>query len=286
MRKIFLSFYPLSFLAFTIMALGAFAQAPTLAIQENGARIDLIFSGTHTIQGASTIHGPWSTLATTTGPFTDPDSATLSNRFYRINDAGVFSTTMVGYYRLNLCPNFSLIANQFSAEGGNTVSNILKTPPNNTQVYKFNPVTGGYSSMTFVDGAWEGNHLDLTANPGEGIFVYTPVAVTQRFLGEILLNSSIPINLGPNLISAAVPGAGPLDVAPPGGLGFPICNGDQVYQWVCGGSGYIASSFVDGAWEGDLGGARPNIVIGEAFFLFRNGTCGGGTWNRTVTVGP
>jgi hypothetical protein len=275
-----------SSIAFTLMTLGAFAQAPALGIRENGARVELVFSGTHTIDGAPTVDGPWTTLDTTPGPFTDPASDTLPNRFYRINDSGVFSPNMVGYYRLNLCPSFSLVANQLDAEGGNTVSNVFKAPAANTQVYKFNPATGGYSSMTFIDGAWEGNHLDLTVNPGEGVFVYSPVAVTQRFLGEVRLNSSVLISPGPNVISAPVPQAGPLDIAPPVGLGFPICNGDQVYQWVCGASGYIANSFVDGVWEGDLGGARPVIAMGEAFFLFRFGSCGPTTWNRTVTVGP
>jgi len=277
----------ISSIAFSIVTLGAFAQAPTITIRTNGARVELLFSGTHTIQGGSTIQGPWSTLATaTTSPFVDPASATLPNRFYRINDSGAFSANMVGYYRLNLCASFSLLANQFDVAGGNTVSNIFTAPPDNTQVYKFNPATGGYSSMTFVDGAWEGNHLGLTANPGEGIFVYTPVAFTQRFLGDVRLNSSVPITPGLNLISAPVPQAGPLDIAPPGGLGFPICEGDQIFQWLCGGDGYIANSFIDGAWEGDLAGARPNIAIGEAFFLMRVGTCGGLTWNRTVLVGP
>jgi len=281
-----LSFYRLSLTVIGAIALSASTQADSLAIQENGTRVDLIFTGTHTIEAAASLtSGPWLDLGSQTSPFTDPNSDSIAMRFYRINDSGVFSDNLVGYYRLNICAGFSMDANQLNASGGNTVTNVFQSPPDGTAVFKFNPTSGGYSDLTYLGGAWEGNHPEATLNPGEGAFVYTGTPFTQRFLGEVSLSSSVLINSGWNLMSAAVPQSAPLTDPPPGGLGFPIQDGDQLFQFPCGGLGYIGNSYIGGAWEGDGGGATPSIAVGEAFWLFR-GAAAAGTWNRTFTVGP
>jgi hypothetical protein len=250
-----------------------------LAIRENGNRVDIIYKGTHTIQATENLGGSWTTVANGSSPFADPDSATLTRRFYRINDGGVFSANAVGYYRTDVCNNFSMIANQLMANGGNTISNVFTSPPNGSQVYKFNPATGGYTFMQFIDGAWEGNHLDVQLNPGEGIFFYSPVPYTHRFLGEILAVSAVPIPSGFSMISSALPVAGSLP-----SLNFPASAGDQVYQWNCATGSYLFNQFFDGVWEGDSGGNPPSVAVGEAFFMYNPGPAR--NWARVFTVGP
>ena len=286
MKTELLSLYRLSLISIGAIALSASIPAASLAIQENGTKVALTFSGTHTIEArANLTSGPWVNLGAQTSPFTDPSSDSLNSRFYRINDSGVFSDNLVAYYRLNICAGYSMVANQLNAPGGNTVTNVFQAPPQYTAVFKFNPNTGGYSDLTYLGGTWEGNHPETTLNPGEGVFIYTRTAFTQRFLGEVSLSSSVPIRQGLNLISAPVPQAGPISLAPPGGLGFPIQNGDQLFQFFCGANGYTANSFLGGAWEGDDGGGTPMLSVGEAFWLIR-GSAAAGNWNRTLTVGP
>jgi hypothetical protein len=250
-----------------------------LAIRENGNRVDIIYKGTHTIQATENLGGPWTTVANDSSPFADPDSATLTRRFYRINDGGVFSANAVGYYRADICNNFSIIANQLMANGGNAISNVFTSPPNGSQVYKFNPATVAYTFMQFIDGAWEGNHLDVQLNPGEGIFFYSPVPYTHRFLGEILAVSAVPIPSGFSIISSALPMAASLPA-----LNFPAATGDQVYQWNCSTGSYLFNQFFDGVWEGDSGGNPPFLAVGEAFFMYNPGPAR--NWARSFTVGP
>lgn len=256
-----------------------------LVIRENGERVDLMFKGTHTIEGATNITGPWVPLTTASGPYTDPDSATLARRFYRMRDepGPTYSQNAVGYYRLNLCQEFSLIADQLLTPGGNTLTNVFKVVPNNTQVYKYIPATSTFRYMVYVTGlGWFGNHPDLTLNPGEGIFLYSDAPLTHRFFGDVSLASSIPIPHGWSLLSAALPQEGPMNLLPPNGHGFPIQNGDQIYQWKCANQLYEPNEYVDGlGWSG---GSPPVLQVGEAFFLFRAEKPG--TWTRTFSVGP
>jgi len=158
----------------------------------------------------------------------------------------------------------------------------LKSPPAYTVVFKYDPVVEGFPNLTFLGGAWEGDDLQMALAPGEGAFIYTRTAFTQRFLGEVSHSLSLPIRRGLNLISSVLPQAGPVSLVPPSGLGFPIQEGDQLFQFPCG--FFVANSYLFGAWEGDAGGDVPVIGLGESFFLFRLGT--GGTWNQTLAVGP
>jgi len=256
-----------------------------LVIRENGERIDLMMRGTHTIQGADSFPGPWNTLYIGDAPFTDQNSATLAARFYRINDGGVYSVNAVGYYRLNLCAGYTMIANQLHTPGGNALTNIFKSPPNDTQLFKYNG--GGYGVMEFIDGlGWSGEDTSLALNPGEGAFIYSPGGLTHTFLGDVPRLASMPIPTGWSVLSSPVPQGAPFTDEPPSGLGFPVRDGDQVYQWRCAG-GYIFKEYVAGVgWWGTGDGDTPVIKIGESFFFFRNPAAGSGVWNRNFSVGP
>src|SRR5215204_511113 len=115
--------------------------------------------------------------------------------------------------------------------------------------------------MTFIDGAWEGNDLDLTLNPGEGVFFHTPTAFTQRFLGEVRLSESVPMPSGLGILSSPSPRARSFP-----DLGFPVADRDCVHIWRCGEFlAYNQNCYVDGAWEGDNVAYR--VSVGEAFFF-------------------
>lgn len=275
-------FLMLNFRGFQV---GTLPTPPVLQIRHDGDRIALLYDGKHTIQATSNLlSGPWITIGTDSAPFIDPDSNTIERRFYRINDGGLFSQNAVGYYDLRFCPSFSLIANQLHASGGNTLENVFRSPPNGMSIYKFNFLTGGYTVNGYVDGAWEGDDLSMTLNPGEGAFVHTPAAFTNRFLGEVGRTLRVTLPSGFSLISSPLPAAGPINLLPPGGLGFPISNGDAIYRWFCGANGYFSDQYIDGAWEGDSGGQTPTLAIGEAFFYYNSGPSR--SWSQTFNVGP
>jgi len=205
--------------------------------------------------------------------------------------AQVFSQNIVGYINVTNYPGYNLIANQLNngATAPNQVIDLIPAPPNGTFVFKFNPATGGYITIDFADGAWEGDDLTVKANPGEGIFVKNPTAnpFTVTFLGEVQLTSSTPIASGYSIVSSVIPAGGPLSGDPattPGSLLFPVQNNDFIYQFNRLTGGYIVNDFADGAWEGDGGGVAPQIAVGEAFFV--KAGAGHPAWARTFTVGP
>ena len=256
-----------------------------LVIRENADRVELLYQGTHTIQRAPTIAGPWTTLIRSSAPFIDPGSGTNNMRFYRMADdpGPTYSLNAVGYYRLNLCAGYTMIANQLHTSGGNALTNIFKSPPNETALFKYNG--GGYDGMQLVDGlGWSGDDTSLMVNPGEGVFIYSPGGLTHTFLGDIPLSASLPIPTGWSILSSPMPQGAPFTDDPPSGLGFPVRDGDQVYQWRCA-SGYIFNEYIAGVgWSGSGEGATPVISIGESFFFFRPGPSGPGVWNRSFSV--
>ncbi|MCI0748731.1 MAG: hypothetical protein L0Y58_25260 [Verrucomicrobia subdivision 3 bacterium] len=211
-------------------------------------------------------------------------TAALSAAGVATSMAQVYSVNMVGYINCQVPTGFSMLANQLNASPDNKITTILPAPPNNTQIFKFNPATGGYIFLQFVDGAYEGDDLDLAVNPGEGVFISAGTAFTATFVGEVQLSSSVSLPAGFSVAASALPQSLPLTPAPPAGLDFPVGNGDQIFQFNPATGGYIFNQFVDGAWEGDGMGAAPTPAICEPFFVNNAGAAK--SWNRTFSVGP
>jgi len=251
----------------------------TLVIQENGDRVDLLYAGMHTIQGAASLAGPWVTLTTASAPYTDPASGTNRQRFYRMLDepGPTYSLNVVGYYRVDACAGFSMVANQFNTPGGNAVTNVLRSPAERTEIYKYSPAMGGYISLSYLGGAWEGDDLEMTLSPGEGAFLYSPVAQSLRFLGEVSLIRSVPIPSGFSIISAPQPRTGPLNQ-----MNFPTAQGICLFQWTCGATGYRSNCYIAGAWEGDDAGNVPAVGLGESFWVLNPGAPI--TWNGIYCI--
>jgi hypothetical protein len=257
--------------------------------QENaytGSCLQQVFLGMHNVDAAPSIDAGWQAPGQQFSPFIDLQYTNLNTRFYRLHDGDTFSSNAVGYYRLPICAGFSLVANPFDTPGGNLVANVFKSPPNNTQVYKFGGNYGGYNSITFWGSVWgwEGDDVLMTLSPGEGLFVYASVPFTNTFLGSVPLSANVPITSGFSIISSPFPRSGLLDAMPPGGLGFAVRHGDQIFQWNCTGRFFLSNSYLDGQWEGDDGGAQPFIALGEAFFFYNAGPAR--TWNGVYCVCP
>jgi hypothetical protein len=203
--------------------------------------------------------------------------------------AQVYSVNMVGYINKSIPAGFSMIANQLNASPNNQVVTLLPAPPANTTIFKFNATTGGYDTLSFVSGAWEGENTAMTLNPGEGAFIQAPSAFSNTFVGEVQLTSSVPLARGFQIISSALPQSLPLTPPTAGApsLQFPAANGDEVYQFNPATGGYQADAFISCAWEGDTlpAGTPPTPDIGEAFF-FNRPTAAPASWARTFSVGP
>jgi hypothetical protein len=247
-----------------------------LSIRPNVDGMELLYIGTHTIQGAESLSGPWITLYTGTAPYTDPASATNSQRFYRWQDqpGPIYSLNAVGYYEVNACAGFMMIANQLNSPFGSTVETVLRSAREGTAIYKYNPSTGGYISLSYLGGAWEGDDLLMSLRPGEGAFLHSPVAQSRRIVGEVSSFGSVAIPSGFSIISAPTPRTGPLNQ-----MGFPTAEGICIFQWACGATGYRANCYIGGAWEGDDSGNAPSIAPGESFWVQNPGPAL--SWNVT-----
>jgi hypothetical protein len=189
--------------------------------------------------------------------------------------AQVYSVNLVGYINKQIPAGFYMVANQLNNGTGNKVVDLIPNPPEGTIVYKFNPASGGYLTVAFLDGAYEGV-TTMTLAPGEGAFIKSPSAHTATFVGEVVLSSATTVPSGFSVLSSVVPQAAKLDT-----IGFPAVEGDIIYNFNPVTGGYKVSSYLDGAWEGAYGGA-PTPDIGESFFVKHTGAPS--TWTRTFTV--
>jgi hypothetical protein len=191
--------------------------------------------------------------------------------------AQVYSVNVVGYINKSLPKGFYMVANQLDNKTGNKAVDLIPTPPNNTFLYKFNGT--GYDSIDYVDGAWEGDFVDtMTLAPGEGAFISSPAAHNVTFVGEVVNDSDITVPVGFSIRSSVIPQSSGLDT-----LLYPASENDFVYQFNNATGAYISNDYVDGAWEGDGGGAAPTPAVGEAFFISHPPATGVKHWVRHFT---
>jgi hypothetical protein len=189
--------------------------------------------------------------------------------------AQVYSVNVVGYINKSVPKGFYMLANQLNNNTGNKVVDLIPAPVDNTFVYKFNAANGGYVIIDYL-GGWEGDDLNMTLSPGEGVFIASPAAQNLTFVGEVVLQSTVTIPHGFSIISSVVPQSAPLDT-----IGFPAIDNDFVYQYNPSNGGYIINDYL-GGWEGDGNGVAPTPAIGESFFFYSPATANR-SWTRTFT---
>jgi hypothetical protein len=203
--------------------------------------------------------------------------------------AQVYSVNMVGYINHTIPDGFSMISNQLNNSPDNKVTTLFPAPPEGTQVYKYNATDDTFTYLEYVDGAWGGDNLDLTVGPGEGFWINPPSSFAHTFVGEVQLASSVSLLSGFNQAGSALPQSLPLTGAPNDnnpaaavGLGYPVGEGDQVYQYNPVDDTFIFNEFVDGAWGGDGGGEPPTIAIAQGFWI---NAAAARTWSRNYVIG-
>jgi len=187
--------------------------------------------------------------------------------------AQVYSVNVVGYINKALPKGFYMLANQLDNKAGNKIVDLIPTPPDNTFVYKFKPSNGSFIIIDYLEG-WEGDDLNMTLNPGEGVFISSPAAQSVTFVGEVVNSSSIPVIQGFNVYSSVVPQSAPIDT-----LGYVANDGDFVYQLKATG-GFKVNDYLEG-WEGDDNGTAPTPAIGESFYIYNPNAAK--AWTRTFT---
>jgi hypothetical protein len=187
----------------------------------------------------------------------------------------VYSANAVGYVTLTIPPGFSMIANPLNGSS-TTVPSLLGSPPIGTQVYKFDAVAQGYTTVSYI-GFWNpsGPANAMTLVPGEGIFIRNPASTnfTVTFVGSVptgnLVNS---VPSGYSILSSQVPQAGLLQTD----LSFPAAVGDRVYLFD-NVTGYSTRTYLGSFWTG----GEPQVAVGQSFFSFKSASA---SWSRNFSV--
>jgi hypothetical protein len=191
----------------------------------------------------------------------------------------VYSVNAVGYINVDVCPGFSMIANQLvQPTGENTVAKLFAGVPEGTTLYMFDPSTSAYLVNSFEVGEW--TLPNMTLSPGQGAFIKnpgtTPFKVT--FVGEVPQgNLSTPLVAGFQVVSSQVPQKAALDTV----LGFPVVETDVVYLFDCATQNYVVKAYEIGEWTG---GTAPEPNVGEAFFVKKAATPAPTPWTRSFSV--
>jgi len=186
--------------------------------------------------------------------------------------AQVYSVNAVGYVNLSIPKGFSMVANQFT-QPSYTLGALIPNPPPSTVVYKYTPA--GYLIYTFddIDLVWYPD-ANGTIPLGSGVFVLAPSQFNLTFVGEVPQGTlTTPTPHGFSIVASQVPQAGTV-----GTLGLQGEPADVIYKYTA--SGYLIYTFddIDLVWYP----AEPNINVGEAFFLLKNGPAV--SWTRNFTV--
>ena len=185
----------------------------------------------------------------------------------------VYSVNAVGFVNVTMVPGFSLVANPLVG-AANTVAALFSNPPFLSQVFKFSPVTGGFTSSTYLGGTtWTDSAM--TVVPGEAFF-FKNTAVTNfvaTFVGNVsqgTLTTQLPA--GFSMASSQVPQSGLVTTD----LQLPASFLDAVFTY--SGSGYTGYTFLGGiTWTP----SEPTIGVGQGFFVKKQTAA---NWTRTFSV--
>jgi len=187
--------------------------------------------------------------------------------------SNVYSLNVVGYVNKSFQNGmFTLVCNPLN-QAVNDLDNIIKTPPDNTQVWRW--LVGAQDldlvnipTYSAAQTRWIPN---ATLNPGEGFFVVGGGDFTNVFVGDVLqgaLSNPIAGNSQFQAIGSMVPVGGYLSNVL---AQYPAVDNDQVWVWLTGVQdldvvNIPTYSAAQSKWLPDY-----NIPVGDGFFLVRAG---------------
>jgi hypothetical protein len=184
---------------------------------------------------------------------------------------------VVGYTTVTVTNAYVLIANQLDDGAGNYATNHIPTAPTGVILYKYNPATSSYTSLTRIPSGWTGT-TTMTLAPGEGVFVKkqagaTPLTLT--FVGEVLQGElHNPVTQGYDIYSAMVPQQGGIQAV----HNYIPINGDQVFRFRPTTGTYTTYTRGPVGW---LPPGEPVLEVNEAVWIKSNSAK---DWARTFTV--
>jgi len=202
--------------------------------------------------------------------------------------AQVYSANVVGYVNISVTNQFTLVENPLdaSANGGNTVSNVLSTVPPGSGILKFNGSSFVPNDLDLFGAGWSDPN-DVVA-PGTGFFVRngepgTPFTIT--FVGTVKQGSTTnTLASGYTLAGSQTPVSAFI-----GDLGFAGNPGDYVYKFVNGAFVLYQNDLFGGGWSStatDVDNIKgPRLNVGDSFF-YNNQSGGTVLWTNNFTVQP
>lgn len=182
--------------------------------------------------------------------------------------SNVYSLNIVGYVNKPVLTGLNLIANPLK-NANNNVTNIL-TPPDFTDVLKWNSGANDFDISSYFFGAWS---VEYDLVPGEAFFVNTPANFTNTFVGEVLTGSqtnTFPIGL--SFKASKIPVGGDADTL---GLTAALTDFDNVSTFDNGISDYVIGTYFFGSW--DIG--APPIPVASGVLI---NASAGGNWVQTL----
>jgi len=185
----------------------------------------------------------------------------------------VYSVNVVGYTTVTITNAYALIANQLTDNAGDLATNHIPTAATGTIIYKYNPSTGIYASITRIPTGWQGA-TTMTLAPGEGVFVKKPTAapsLTLTFVGEVMQTSTHgdagmnnAVLAGYDIYSAIVPQAGGITTVHQYPVP-PTSGSDQVFKYNPALGTYLPYSYSSTGtrWLP----TEPQLAVNEAFWI-------------------
>jgi hypothetical protein len=117
--------------------------------------------------------------------------------FRLVSIAFLFFSThclFAGYVNTPFLPGATLFNNPLDYNGVNNLTDLIPVPPNGTTVSLWNSATASFgTTSTYNNGSWS---INLTLQPGTGAELFTSIAFTNTFVGNVLNHDGSPYTGG------------------------------------------------------------------------------------------
>jgi hypothetical protein len=190
------------------------------------------------------------------------------------SQAQVYSANVVGYYNTPLpAGQYTLVGNQLVNGTSNDLDTVLASLPNKSSVQIWNG-----SSFTGSSKSAAGWTPDQNLSVGQGFWVETPTAVTNTFVGSVIVGpgGSVSNTLAGgvySLVSSPIPYAADLNDTNNTLNLSTLPNKTSIQIW--NGSSFTGSSKSAAGWTPD-----QNLSVGQGFWV--EPPSSGATWVQTL----